>query len=213
MSTIAVFDPPMCCSSGVCGAKPDPVLPRFAADLKWLQSQGIEVSRYNLAQQPQAFVEAEPVRLALQDQGEEALPLVLVEGEVAYSGRYPTRQELAGLFELTDDADDRTYSTEAVAELVAIGASAAANCDTCLRYHSKRAEDLGLDKDDIASAVQVGIMVKQVPERRLLAMAERQGLIVVQDEDDDEEAGSCCDLTNGCCGGDDETEEGQACCG
>jgi len=52
---IEVYDPPMCCSSGVCGPRVDPVLPRFAGDLKWLQEQGIEVARHNLAQQPLAF--------------------------------------------------------------------------------------------------------------------------------------------------------------
>ena len=52
MTKLEVFDPPMCCSSGVCGPKVDPVLPRFAADLEWMKSQGVAVSRYNLAQLP-----------------------------------------------------------------------------------------------------------------------------------------------------------------
>ena len=52
----------MCCSTGVCGPHVDPQLPRFAADLEWLRNQGLEVARYNLAQQPRVFVETETVK-------------------------------------------------------------------------------------------------------------------------------------------------------
>jgi len=38
---IEVYDPPMCCSTGVCGPAIDPVLPRFAADLEWLKGRGV----------------------------------------------------------------------------------------------------------------------------------------------------------------------------
>ena len=55
MPKLALYDPPMCCSTGVCGPVVDPVLPRVTADLDWLKRQGIQVERYNLAQQPQAF--------------------------------------------------------------------------------------------------------------------------------------------------------------
>ncbi len=56
MSKVQIYDKPMCCSTGVCGPEVDPVLPRFAADLDWLKSQGHAVERFNLAQQPAAFV-------------------------------------------------------------------------------------------------------------------------------------------------------------
>jgi len=42
---IQVFDPPLCCSTGVCGTDVDPELVRFAADLDWLAKQGVEVER------------------------------------------------------------------------------------------------------------------------------------------------------------------------
>jgi arsenite methyltransferase len=93
--TLDVFDPPMCCSSGVCGPKVDPVLPRFAADLDWLRGQGVAVTRYNLAQQPMAFAENAAVKAALTED-ENCLPLTLVEGAIVCRGRYPARRELAG---------------------------------------------------------------------------------------------------------------------
>ena len=65
MKKVEVFDPPMCCSTGVCGPSVDPALARFAADLHWLANQRIAVERYNLAQQPQAFAANEVVKAAL----------------------------------------------------------------------------------------------------------------------------------------------------
>lgn len=102
MKTIKVFDPPMCCSTGVCGPDVDPVLVRFAADLKWLESRGVAVERFNLAQSPMAFAEDELVRSLLTDKGAEALPLVIMEGKVAASGFYPTRDELAEMLGLNN---------------------------------------------------------------------------------------------------------------
>ena len=75
-------------------------MPRFAADLDWLKRQGVEVARYNLAQQPQAFVSNPTVTAALREHGNGCLPLVLVDGEVASRGTYPVRAELAGLAKL-----------------------------------------------------------------------------------------------------------------
>lgn len=49
---IRVFDPPMCCSTGVCGPSVDPELVRFSADLDWLKAQGVTVERYNLSSSP-----------------------------------------------------------------------------------------------------------------------------------------------------------------
>jgi hypothetical protein len=95
--TIRVFDPPMCCGTGVCGPTVDPELARFAADLAWLQTQGVPVERYNLAQAPQAFVTHAAVKDALTTRGNECLPLVLVDERVAVEGAYPSRDTLAAL--------------------------------------------------------------------------------------------------------------------
>ena len=55
MKKLEVYDPAMCCSTGVCGPEVDPVLVTFAADLKWVAEQGVIVQRFNLGQEPQAF--------------------------------------------------------------------------------------------------------------------------------------------------------------
>src|ERR1017187_1281001 len=97
MTKVQVFDPPMCCSTGVCGPSVDPALARFSSDLHWLANQKIAVERYNLAQQPQAFAASEVVRAALGQHGNECLPLILLNGAVVSKGCYPTRNELARL--------------------------------------------------------------------------------------------------------------------
>ena len=95
MTDVRVFDPAMCCSTGVCGPSVDPQLARFSADLDWLKAQGVAVSRFNLAQQPWAFADDAAVKAALETKGEAGLPLVKVNGEVKRSGGYPSRDELA----------------------------------------------------------------------------------------------------------------------
>lgn len=95
MATIHVFDPALCCSTGVCGVDVDQGLVTFAADVDWAAHKGARVERFNLAQQPLAFADNATVKAFLQRSGQEALPLTLVDGEVALAGRYPHRAELA----------------------------------------------------------------------------------------------------------------------
>ena len=77
---LEVFDPPMCCSTGVCGPSVPPALSRFAGDLEWLSAKGIDVTRHNLAHEPQAFIASEQAHQALTEQGNDALPLILIDG-------------------------------------------------------------------------------------------------------------------------------------
>lgn len=95
MTTIQIFDPALCCSSGVCGADADQQLIAFAGDASWLQQQGGHLERFNLAQEPLAFAVNPVVKGFLERSGQEGLPLILVDGEVALTGRYPNRTELA----------------------------------------------------------------------------------------------------------------------
>lgn len=92
-----IYDPPLCCPTGVCGPRVDPELTRIAGDVAWLQQRGIEVQRYNLAHEPQAFVENALVLKALNAEDTECLPLVIVDGEVAGRKGYPTRERLLEL--------------------------------------------------------------------------------------------------------------------
>jgi hypothetical protein len=94
MNSIQVFDPAMCCNTGVCGVDVDQQLVNFSTDVDWAKSEGISIERFNLAQQPMAFVENTVVKSFLERSGQEALPVVLVNGDIALAGRYPNRQEI-----------------------------------------------------------------------------------------------------------------------
>lgn len=121
MIKIQVFDPAMCCSTGVCGPSVDPVLPRFAADLDWLKSKGVEVERYNLAQEVAAFTGNLTVKTKLNSDGTNCLPLILVNGVIATEGTYPTRSELAGLVGMDHEPELGVSEDKSRSSLVSIG--------------------------------------------------------------------------------------------
>jgi hypothetical protein len=76
----------------------------FAADVEWARQDGATIEHYHQAEQPRAFAETPAVRAALEAAGEEALPLILVDGVVVMAGAYPSRVRLARLTGLADAA-------------------------------------------------------------------------------------------------------------
>ncbi|GMQ79995.1 MAG: arsenite efflux transporter metallochaperone ArsD [Thermodesulfobacteriota bacterium] len=92
---LEIYDPPMCCPTGVCGPFVDPALMQFASDIAWLQNQGISVERYNLSQQPDAFAKNSVLKETMEKEGTDCLPLIIVNGAVVAKGRYPEREDLA----------------------------------------------------------------------------------------------------------------------
>ncbi|MGO9976753.1 MAG: arsenite efflux transporter metallochaperone ArsD [Solirubrobacteraceae bacterium] len=96
-SRVELFEPAMCCQSGVCGPSVDQQLIDIREDLRWAQSQGAAVSRHNLSSEPEAFVANPKVTGLIAAFGDGALPAVLIDGEIVIHGRYPSRAELARL--------------------------------------------------------------------------------------------------------------------
>ncbi|MFO7645035.1 MAG: arsenite efflux transporter metallochaperone ArsD [Desulfosarcina sp.] len=104
-TVLKIYDPAMCCSSGVCGPSVDPALARFAGALKFVASQpGIRVERYNLGQQPQAFVDNEEVKSMLGNGGENRLPFIFINDRLWLQGRYPPREELLEALKIKNKA-------------------------------------------------------------------------------------------------------------
>ena len=100
MPKLQVFDPAMCCSTGVCGPSVDPALAQFASDLEHLKAEGVIVERFNLGQEPAAFVGNPVVAAAIRGRSD-ALPLLLVDGRIVAEGSYPAREELYRLVGVT----------------------------------------------------------------------------------------------------------------
>jgi len=167
---IQIFDPPMCCSTGVCGPAVDPELVRFAADLDWLARQGVEVERFNLSQQPADFVSTAVVKDMLAKEGNDCLPLIIADGAVLWKGKYPTRQMLAGYAGIEMQP---SIFTDAVKELVALGAAVASNCEPCFKFHFGKARKLGVSKEDIRLTVDMAQAVKDTPARSVITLAEK----------------------------------------
>jgi arsenite methyltransferase len=94
---VELFEPAMCCQSGVCGPSVDQRLIDVREDLRWAETHGAEVSRHNLSSDPDAFVANPKVTGLMAAFGEDALPVLVVDGDIAIHGRYPTREELAGV--------------------------------------------------------------------------------------------------------------------
>lgn len=94
---LELFEPAMCCSTGVCGPSADQQLITLRDDLRWIEGQGAGVTRHGLSSDPDAFVANPKVTGLMQAFGDDALPALLVDGEVKLHGRYPTRDELSEL--------------------------------------------------------------------------------------------------------------------
>jgi AhpD family alkylhydroperoxidase len=96
--------------------------------------------------------------------------------------------------------------TPAVNELVAMGAAIAANCEPCLKFHYREADQLGVSKADMARAVATGAKVKDSPHQAILRLADKltgAGL------------GQPADASDRCCGSQEAAEPtGKSkCCG
>jgi hypothetical protein len=173
-TVIEVYDPAMCCSTGVCGPDVDDALADFANDIKWLKSQGVDVKRYNLGQEPEAFKMCVPVLTRIQKEGSDVLPIIMVNGEMVSEGGYPDRSTLMQWSGLTRNngserrsrepaAHEKPLYSEKVEILVSIGAAVASGSDSVLRKMFAKGKEAGISQDDMAKAMQSGLNVRQVP--------------------------------------------------
>ena len=97
MPTLQIYEPAMCCSTGLCGPDPDEALVQFTADTQSPSAEGVAVERFNLSQSPDALVDEQVVLEAISREGMDVLPIVLREGEIVSKGSYPSRGELSRL--------------------------------------------------------------------------------------------------------------------
>ena len=95
MKSIEIFDPAMCCSTGLCGTSINPELMRIAVVIETLKKHGITVVRHNLRDEPQMFVSNKAVNDYLKKYGAESLPITLVDGEIAVSKKYPSTKQIS----------------------------------------------------------------------------------------------------------------------
>jgi arsenite-transporting ATPase len=103
MPVIRVYEPALCCNTGVCGPDVDESLVTFTADLAALKERGVDIERHNLANDPMAFAADDSVRAFLQVAGSDGLPLTLVDGVTVMTGAYPARDQLLRYAGVSDE--------------------------------------------------------------------------------------------------------------
>jgi hypothetical protein len=104
MRKMEIFDPAMCCATGVCGPSIDPELMRIATVINSLKEKGIIIKRHGLANEPQDFITNKVISDLLQKEGVEVLPVTLVDGVVAKIKAYPTNEEIEKWLETKIDS-------------------------------------------------------------------------------------------------------------
>ena len=103
MKTMKIFEPAMCCPTGLCGVGVDPELLRISTVLNTLKENGVEVQRYNLTSAPKEFVNHKAVAEFLNKFGPDKLPVVMVDDFIVITGRYPSNEEFTSWLELSPE--------------------------------------------------------------------------------------------------------------
>jgi hypothetical protein len=94
MKRMVIYEPAMCCDTGICGPSVDPELLRISTAINNLRSNRILVERYNLSGNPQVFIDSKEINRMLNKDGIEILPVTMVDGKVVKTKAYPTNDEI-----------------------------------------------------------------------------------------------------------------------
>ena len=103
MKKMIIFDPAMCCSTGVCGPSVNPELLRISTVINNLKNKGLLIERYNLTNNPQIFVDNLTINEILMTGGVDSLPITMIDGKVVKEGDYLTNEEFCKLLEIPED--------------------------------------------------------------------------------------------------------------
>lgn len=90
MKTLKIYDPAMCCPTGVCGTSVDTKLVQLSNFLNSLDKNMFEVKRFGLSTNPQEYVLNSEVSRLLNEEGVESLPLIFLDDELLFKGDYPS---------------------------------------------------------------------------------------------------------------------------
>ncbi|MCC5915120.1 MAG: arsenite efflux transporter metallochaperone ArsD [Balneolaceae bacterium] len=169
-TTLEVYDPAMCCSTGVCGPDVDDSLADFANDIKWLKTQGVEVKRFNLGQEPEAFKMNPQVLSRLQKDGTAVLPLIVVNGQIVSESGYLGREQLTAWTGL--DRSTQRSNGGTVEKILSQIEEAVKSGDTVLlRQHFQKGEEAGFSKQQLVGAIQAGVNHRQKVTQNLVQQA------------------------------------------
>lgn len=101
MKKMYIYEPAMCCPTGLCGVGVDKELLRISTVLSNLEKNGVKVERYNLTNSPQEFVKNEGINKLIMEKGIEILPVTMVDDVVVKTGSYPTNEEITKFLDVS----------------------------------------------------------------------------------------------------------------
>ncbi len=126
---------------------------QFEAGLQWLQSRGVHVERHSISLDGSLAVENSTVRTAIELQGEDSLPLVVLNGTIISIGGHPTRSDLlvsAGY----KTSDDPGFLQELSSLATNMGAALTSNNTTTLLFHCEQVLSLGVPAEDLRQIIE-----------------------------------------------------------
>jgi hypothetical protein len=126
MKKMIIFDPSMCCSTGVCGPSIDQELLRVATVLNNLKNKGVIIERFNLTGNPQAFVDNKVINELLNTEGVDVLPVTIVDGEVVKTKAYTTNKEFCTMLDVTESYLKTTIK---IGKIININKGISDDCD------------------------------------------------------------------------------------
>lgn len=91
---VEIFDPPMCCPTGLCGPTVDQTLLDINEAILALEAEGIKVARYQMTGHPHAFLSNPEVMGLVRERNMAALPITVVNGTLLKTGAYPSLVEI-----------------------------------------------------------------------------------------------------------------------
>ena len=93
---IEIFEPTMCCSSGICGPSVDENLVKISENIEILKSEfeGLVVERYQPQTHAIKFMANMEVGRLIRESGQKILPITVIDGKVIKTGEYPALDEL-----------------------------------------------------------------------------------------------------------------------
>lgn len=103
MKKMIIFDPAMCCPTGICGPSVDPELLRVSRVINRLKRNDVIVERHNLTNNPMIFVDNKVINDILTKEGVEVLPVTMVDGEVVKTMSYPADEEFIKFLDIPED--------------------------------------------------------------------------------------------------------------
>ena len=104
MKTMYIYEPAMCCETGICGVGVDPELLRISTVINNLKKNGVNVTRYNLNNFPQEFIDNREINKLINGEGGvDLLPATMIDGEIVKTKRYPTNAEIMNWLDIPED--------------------------------------------------------------------------------------------------------------